>query len=132
MTGFCATLPELTDEQFEKIRKWANETSVKSDFLLNKNGIQLICIRNDTSTKDARSYMRLLRTNLKNWDVEMASKQVGWLKCITVEEYDAMKQEVYEKPSAIEAARPCEPLIVRAKPYQSSGLKLPVNLLTCP
>ena len=132
--GFCATLPDLTDQQFQKLMKRTQDTCVKSDFLLNEDGsLQFISIRKEA--KDARSWMRLLRTNLSNWGVEMKPKQVGWLKCISEEEYDTMKQKVHERPAksvSIEAAQTSRPMIEAAKPYEASRLKLPVNLLTCP
>ena len=76
--GFTATLPEqMSDEQFEKIRKWAQDTCVKSDFRMVGNCVELMCIRKEA--RSMRNYQSLMNTNLQNWGCDMPKKQSGWI-----------------------------------------------------
>ncbi len=116
MAGFCVALPDLSDEQFARLSKWASDTSLMSDFVMKGGLMQMICLRDDH--KSVREFQRLIRTNLLNWGATLPPKQMGWVKQINNVEYDALRKGLNcQKRTNIDSVN-------------VTGLKLPVNLLT--
>ena len=149
--GFDATLPDtLTDEQLEKLVKWAKETCEISDVYMKGEKLHLIAIRKEPKT--ARQFQSLLRTSLSNWAVELPPKMLGWLELVTHEDYETRRRAPYEKKPEISSPVEHEPhqqknpeIAFEHKAYQQekpelafehepimSRLRLPVNLLRVP
>ena len=43
--------------------------------------------------KDTRNRQRLMLTNYKNWSIDTSKHPKGWLKILTVEEFNALNNE---------------------------------------
>ena len=82
--SFVADLPLLSDEALAKLYTWGKSTCVRFDVHMNKDGLILVAQRKKSGT--CRDHMRLLRTNLQNWGVELPVKQTGWLRIVPAEE----------------------------------------------
>ena len=142
--AFCARLPEsITDEQLEKVVKWAHDAFVKTDVVMAGDGaIQLLAVRKEPKT--AREFQRNLRTNLVNWGVSLPSKQAGWLQLSSEQKYSEMlrppgqQKRSAEDTSESEAASGdasspqsyIDSAIQRNHDFGVKSLQLPANLLT--
>ena len=74
-----------------KLLNWASKSCVKSDLVLTATGqMKFIGVR--AQSKSLREYQRLIRTNIKNWEVELSgSLPPGWIRLITEDCYDKEK-----------------------------------------
>ena len=81
---FVADLPLLEDEALAKLYTWGKSTCVRFDVHMKSDGLILVAQRKKSGT--CRDHMRLLRTNLQNWGVELPVKQTGWLRIVPAEE----------------------------------------------
>ena len=88
---FVATLPDMNDEQFEKLYAWSSKYCERRVFVkVSEHGcVRLLVVRGDPRTQ--RDFQRLLRTTLHNYGVTMSAKQVGRLRIFDECEYDKMK-----------------------------------------
>ncbi len=87
----------------------------------------LIAVRQEAKT--LREWQRLVHTNLKNWKCEMPAQSKGWMKLITAEEYDALRDVTRTKQEPPTSERPNTCRSEVAVPTSVPRLRLPVNLL---
>ena len=76
--AFVADLPDLTAEQLGKLYTWGESSCEQFDVRRQSSNLVLVAIRKKHGT--VRDHMRLLRTNLINWGVNLPAKQSGWLR----------------------------------------------------
>ena len=129
--------PSLRDEQLTKIYSWGKTNCLESNLVMLKDGGYLM-IAQKTDAKDLRSRQRLMSTNLKNWGLDIVTRQKGWLSLMTEHEYNAFSQshEVAGTQSPLERSDRGEvetvPSCCNATDVMKSRLTLPRNLLTAP
>ena len=129
--------PSLRDEQLTKIYSWGKTNCLESNLVMLKDGGYLM-IAQKTDAKDLRSRQRLMSTNLKNWGLDIVTRQKGWLSLMTEHEYNAFSQshEVTGTQSPPERSERGEvetvPSWCNATDLMKSRLTLPRNLLTAP
>ena len=148
--AFVADLPEMSEEQLEKIYVWGNSSCDQFDLHLQEGGgMTLVAVRKKSGS--ARDHMRLLRTNLQNWGVILPVKQVGWLRL--VDESASAEDKISQAATIAETSDPHEdvagnapdadtpPTVGSAMPIASNiivrqncsaQLELPKNLLISP
>ena len=74
--AFVADLPDLSEEQLEKLHAWGNSSCEQFDLHMQEGGsMTLVAVRKKNGS--ARDHMRLLRTDLQNWGVSLPAKQTG-------------------------------------------------------
>ena len=79
--AFVADLPEMSEEQLEKLYSWGKSSCEQFDVHLQGGGaMTLVAVRKKAGS--ARDHMRLLRTNLQNWGVSLPAKLTGWLRLV--------------------------------------------------
>ena len=88
---FVATLPDLTDKQFEKLYAWSQNNCERADFVRDRQHgcIRLLALRATPRTQ--RDFQRLLRTTLLNYGAVLPPRQFGWLKIVDEHDYGNMK-----------------------------------------
>ena len=123
---FEADLLELTEAQLEKLYAWGK--SFREAFDSRMHGDRsMVLIATRKKQDSVRGHMRLLRTNLLNWGVNLPTKQVGWLR-LMMDEGNSADMNGAGKEAAHAASS-----INRTMPQTSNSvLKLPVSLLTIP
>ena len=130
--AFVADLPDMTPDQLAKLYSWGKSSCAKFDVQQMENGAMLlVAVRKKPGS--ARDHMRLLRTNMMNWSVQMPAKQTGWLRLI-IDEADSARSE--SAPLREESAEqndlqptPVGPTFTTRARFQ---LEEPKNLLTHP
>ena len=127
--AFVADLPDLSEEQLEKLYAWGNSSCERFDLHLQEGGsMTLVAVRKKSGS--ARDHMRLLRTNLQNWGVSLPAKQTGWLRLVDESaSADGMPQAPTTMAFPDEGAADPERSVPRV-PNCSARLELPANLLT--
>ena len=128
-TSFTADLPDdMTGEQFEKLYAWGKSCCEHFDVRRQEDGTMLLdVVRKKSGT--TRDHMRLLKTNLKNWGINLPTKQAGWLRLVddsSVAEPEVQAQLTHALPEE-HATKTSLP-----KTMRSGCLMLPENLLTVP
>ena len=89
--AFVATLPDMTDDQLDRVVAWASSTCAKHDMIMCKDGIlKLLCVRHDLHS--TRSIQRLLRTLLLKYGVALPQKMEKWIQLIAEDEFDEWKR----------------------------------------
>ena len=135
-TAFVVELPEMNDEQLERVAAWAKGTCLKNDIVMSKDGnMRLVAVRKEA--KDVRGLQRLFRTNFQNWGVELPVKQAGWIRTISEDQYEAMllppgkaiDPPVQEESGACGNSPNDTPSVPLQIEQPCCLLKLPVNLL---
>ena len=134
--AFAADLPpDMTAEQLAKLYNWGKTYCCKFDVQLMDNGAMLlVAVRKKPGT--ARDHMRLLRTNLLHWKVEMPPKQANWLRLIDEAESARSESAPQESAPSPEREEPTDDLqqalIGPTFTTRSCQPELPKNLLTHP
>ena len=101
--AFVADLPDLSEEQLEKLYAWGNSSCERFDLHLQEGGsMTLVAVRKKSGS--ARDHMRLLRTNLLHWGVSLPAKQIGWLRL--VDESASAKGKMPQALTAVDASVP--------------------------
>ena len=123
---FVATLPaSMTDDQLLKVVEWSKQACVKSDVTMRCDG-RCELVAESKKKKTAREFQRNIRTNMLNWGMDLPSKQTGWLRIVSEEEFNDILRpspRIIRKDNHDSETSP-----VMRQPYK--GLQLPVNLLT--
>ena len=90
---FSVQLPvSLTDEQFARVFKWAQENCLRSNIIRDgDDGYVLIAQRADE--RDVRNRQRLFLTNYKHWGIDTSRQPKGWLKLLTEAEFNATNEQ---------------------------------------
>ena len=129
--------PILRDEQLTKIYSWGKSNCLQSNLISLKDGGYLM-ITQKADARDLRSRQRLMGTNLKNWGLDVVTRQKGWLSLLTEDEYNAFSQnpEAADTPSPREGTQHAEveavPVCCRAADVMKIQLSLPRCLLAAP
>ena len=125
--------PSLRDEQLTKIYSWGKTNCLESNLVMLKDGGYLM-IAQKTDAKDLRSRQRLMSTNLKNWGLDIVTRQKGWLSLMTEHEYNAFSHAGTQSPLERSDRGEVEtvPSWCNATDLMKSRLTLPRNLLTAP
>ena len=85
--AFLATIPDLSVEALGKLHSWAQNTSVKSDINMARDGVtSVICFR--IETKSIRELQRLSIAFLIKWDVKPPTNMLDWMQLTDPEQYD--------------------------------------------
>ena len=101
--AFVADLPEMSEEQLEKLYCWGQSSCEQFDIHMQGEGaMTLVAVRKKSGT--ARDHMRLLRTNLQNWGVALPAKQTGWLRL--VDEDASAEDKISQALTAVDASIP--------------------------
>eukprot|EP00969_Alexandrium_andersonii_P093250 4117629-Alexandrium_andersonii.AAC.2 len=126
-TAFYALLPgTLSDEQVARLEQWGARSC--EGYRVTREGahVRLVAVRERAAT--VRELQRLLRTNLRNWGVELPPKQSGWLGLLEV--------VAAEDPTA-DGARPAPPAADREqtptahRSVQPPAWRTPAPAVTC-
>ena len=129
--------PSLRDEELTKIYSWGKSNCLQSNLIRLKDGGYLM-ITQKADARDLRSRQRLMGTNLKNWGLDVVTRQKGWLSLLTEDEYNAFSQnpEAADTPSPREGTQHTEvktvPSRCNATDVMKTQLTLPRCLLTAP
>ena len=129
--------PSLRDEQLTKIYTWGKSNCVQSNLIRLTDGGYLM-IAQKADARDLRSRQRLMGTNLKNWGLDVVTRQKGWLSLLTEDEYNAFSQgpEAAGTQSLRERIEQGDvktvPSCCNATEVMKSRLTLPRCLLTAP
>ena len=125
---FEADIPELSESQVEKLYAWGKSSCEKFD--VRRNGdMSMVLIATRKKQDSVRGHMRMLRTNLLNWGVNLPTKQVGWLRLIMDEGNSAEMNGAAGKEAADAPSNPIQNMPQTSYRFL---LTLPPNLLTVP
>ena len=129
--------PSLRDEELTKIYSWGKSNCLQSNLIRLKDGGYLM-ITQKADARDLRSRQRLMGTNLKNWGLDIVTRQKGWLSLLTEDEYNCFSQspEVADTPSPREGTQHTEveavPVFCNAADIMKTQRTSPRCLLTAP
>ena len=136
---FIATLPQATDDQLVRIPDWGSRHCKRADFVMDKrdNTIRLLVQRESKNT--LRGYQKMLRTNLKNYGLQLQERLDGWVRLFDVNEWDLMKtiasgdmphEQTSEKtPNTIDSDE--EDVAIQTHSIPHCLQVIPNNLLKC-
>ena len=126
--SFECDLPELTEDQLAKLYAWGQSSCETFDVRMNGDmTMELFATRKKGGS--VRDHMRLLRTNLINWGVNLPPKQSGWLRLDRVGGDDSQgDSRATEAPPAPTGTQQ----VIMTNAPGHSLLRLPENLLTVP
>ena len=90
--AFVADIPAtLSDEALAKIYTWSRDKFERRDIAQHEDGSYVLgALVPEGQNKNVRDWQRLIRTNLLNWGVEMPKQQKGWLRAVTLEQYESL------------------------------------------
>ena len=116
-----AEIPPLSPEVLAKLWSWSKEKFERSDVHMNldESHVLLALCTEEGQNKTVRDWQRLLRTNLQNWGAELPKAQKGWLRGITVQEYESVSRAQSPQNSDQSAALR-EPDALAAAPEQNT------------
>ena len=124
--SFVADLPPMDADQLAKMYTWGKTSCSRFDVHMKQDGFTLVVERKKAGT--VREHQRMLRTNLKNWGVDMPEKMKDWLRIVSDAEQIPAAPEQYESATSVLSPAPS----TYPSTTSSGGLKLrpPQNLLT--
>ena len=125
--SFVADLPPMDADQLAKMYTWGKTSCSRFDVHMKQDGFTLVVERKKAGT--VREHQRMLRTNLKNWGVDMPEKMKDWLRIVS--DADQLPAPAEQEESGRAAARE-ETHAREAKcviPLAILGLRAPLNLL---
>ena len=129
-TSFVADLPPMDADQLAKMYTWGKTSCNRFDVHMKQDGFTLVVERKKAGT--VREHQRMLRTNLKNWGVDMPEKMKDWLRIVSdadqlpapAEQEDSGRAAAREETHAREATCVIPPAILA-----DLRLRAPLNLL---
>ena len=128
--SFVADLPPMDADQLAKMYTWGKTSCNRFDVHMEQDGFTLVVERKKAGT--VREHQRMLRTNLKNWGVDMPEKMKDWLRIVS--DADQLPAPVEQEESGRGAAREethAREATCVIPPAVSAGprLRAPLNLL---
>ena len=100
-TSFVADLPPMDADQLAKMYTWGKTSCNRFDVHMKQDGFTLVVERKKDGT--VREHQRMLRTNLKNWGVDMPEKMKDWLRIVS--DADQLPAPAEQEDSGRAAAR---------------------------
>ena len=128
--SFVADLPPMDADQLAKMYTWGKTSCSRFDVHMKQDGFTLVVERKRLGLSG--NTKRMLRTNLKNWGVDMPEKMKDWLRIVSdADQLPApAEQEESGRAAAREETHAREATCV-IPPAVSAGprLRAPLNLL---
>ena len=119
--SFVADLPPMDADQLAKMYTWGKTSCNRFDVHMKQDGFTLVVERKKAG--NVREHQRVLRTNLKNWGVDMPEKMKDWLRIVS--DADQLTAPVEQEESGRGTARE----ETHAREATGPRLRAPLNLL---
>ena len=130
--SFVADLPPMDADQLAKMYTWGKTSCNRFDVHMKQDGFTLVVERKKDGT--VREHQRMLRTNLKNWGVDMPEQMKDWLRIVSGADQLPVStdQEESGRAAAREETHAREATSADMSPHTSADinrLRAPINLL---